>query len=108
MELPPHLAALKATQVIGRLVQQRIQRRHDLNGSTFTTSGPLRLARRLSLTATNVPSALEEILPKLTQQYLAHRFDLLGSDWVQVHYGMSAKGLEGYKYPPGPAVESDE
>jgi hypothetical protein len=107
MELPPHVAALKATKVIGRLVQQRVGRRRDLRGSTFADEGPLRIGCRLSLTAKDVPPVLAKTLPKLTQQYLEHRFDLLGSGWVQVRYGMSADGLEGHRYPAGPAVEAD-
>jgi hypothetical protein len=39
--------------------------------------------------------------------YLDHRFDLLGSGWVRLEYGMICAGLEGHRYPPGPAVVAD-
>ncbi|RLB06316.1 MAG: hypothetical protein DRG83_00550 [Deltaproteobacteria bacterium] len=34
------------------------------------------------------------------EEVLKHTFDLLGSGKVKVHYGLDAKGFEGYKYPP--------
>jgi len=34
------------------------------------------------------------------EEVLRHTFDLLGSGKVKVHYGLDAKGFEGYKYPP--------
>lgn len=34
----------------------------------------------------------------IAKHYIAHRFDLLGSGWVQVRYGMRCRGLEGNLY----------
>jgi len=34
----------------------------------------------------------------LLRMYLSHRFDLLGSGWVEVGYGTAAFGLEGHHY----------
>jgi len=31
-------------------------------------------------------------------EYVAHRFDLLGSGWIHVRQGMECQGLEGYRY----------
>lgn len=52
-------------------------------------------------------SAVAEWLPDVASEYRAHRFDLLGSGWVQVRYGMECRGLEGVKYPPKPAPPFD-
>lgn len=38
----------------------------------------------------------------VADKYLNHHFDLLGSGWVQVSYGMSCKGFLGKCYDPGP------
>lgn len=38
----------------------------------------------------------------VANKYLNHYFDLLGSDWVQVSYGMCSKGFLGTRYEPGP------
>ena len=43
----------------------------------------------------------------LTSNYLAHRFDLLGSGWVEVRHGMNCRGLEGFRYDDGAAVDAD-
>ncbi|PKN98523.1 MAG: hypothetical protein CVU42_11930, partial [Chloroflexi bacterium HGW-Chloroflexi-4] len=46
-------------------------------------------------------------LPDISSLYLNHYFDLLGSGWTKVYYGMNYAGLEGYKYPASdnPAVD---
>ncbi|QWE29001.1 heparinase II/III family protein [Polynucleobacter sp. AM-7D1] len=38
----------------------------------------------------------------VANKYLNHYFDLLGSDWVQVSYGMSCAGFLDVRYDPGP------
>lgn len=43
----------------------------------------------------------------LCENYFAHRFDLLGSGWVQVRYGMSCAGIETIRFPPHAAVSPD-
>jgi len=107
LELPPHVAAQKAVQLAGRLVEQRLRRRYDLRVSTFAADGAACLVPRIALSADDVPASLAAILPDLTKQYLDHRFDLLGSGWVQVRYGLSASGLEGHRFPPSPIVQAD-
>lgn len=42
-----------------------------------------------------------------SRYYLEHRFDLLGSGWVQVKHGMRCRGLEGYRYDMGNSVSPD-
>jgi len=49
----------------------------------------------------------QQWLGVVTQNYLDHRFDLLGSGWVQVKHGRGCRGLEGHKYPDGAPVEAD-
>jgi hypothetical protein len=39
-------------------------------------------------------------LEGVCEHYLAHRFDLLGSGWVQVAYGRRCQGLNGLVYSP--------
>jgi hypothetical protein len=43
----------------------------------------------------------------LSEMYLAHRFDLLGSGWVRVVHGMSCRGLEGHRFDMGMPVTPD-
>ena len=39
--------------------------------------------------------------------FRAHTFDLLGSGWCKVYYGMVAHGVEGNVYPTGDVVSAD-
>lgn len=43
----------------------------------------------------------------IAQRHLEHRFNLLGSGWVQVRYGMQCRGLAGYCYDMGRRVRVD-
>jgi hypothetical protein len=43
----------------------------------------------------------------LIQHYLAHRFDLLGSGWLQVKHGVFCGGMEGYRYEAGREIQVD-
>jgi hypothetical protein len=93
----------------GGIVSARRSRRRDQRESTFlpdeATPGSLR--PRFALPS---PSALEPHvsgLRRLSALYLAHRFNVLGSGWVEVRHGVACKGLEGWRYPPGPAVRAD-
>ena len=40
----------------------------------------------------------------LAKLFRAHKFDLLGSGWRKVYYGMTALGVEGNVYPSGEAI----
>lgn len=52
-------------------------------------------------------TAHQSRLAGLSSNYLAHRFDLLGSGWVQVRHGMNCRGLEGFCYEDDAAVNTD-
>ena len=52
------------------------------------------------------PSAA--LIRGLTEHFLEHRFDLLGSGWVRVEHGMTCAGVEGHQFPPAPRVPSDQ
>jgi hypothetical protein len=106
-ELPPHVVAEKAARLVGRLVMQRLRRRRDFLASTYASNCASRVVPRLAVKADDVPASLVEILPELCQHYLEHRFDLLGSGWVQVRYGLTAAGLEGNRFPPESGVYPD-
>jgi len=49
----------------------------------------------------------QKILEILAEHVCAHRFNLLGSGWVHVLHGTDCRGVEGYRYEPGPAVRPD-
>lgn len=50
----------------------------------------------------------KEFIRTLVNHYLLHRFDLLGSGWVQVKHGMNCRGLEGCHYQMSSSVKIDK
>lgn len=48
-----------------------------------------------------------ETVRAVSNHYLKHRFDLLGSGWLQVRHGMTCYGLEGHVYHRGAATMAD-
>lgn len=108
LSLPVHVAALRATQLGRRILRARWQRYRDLYRDTHGEMKPGMLARRIELQAADVPADLAVALPVLCKQYCANCFDLLGSGWIHVRYGLVASGIEGHHYPPGPEVCADD
>lgn len=52
---------------------------------------------------------LKNTLPDaVIDHYLSHRFDLLGSGWVKVHYGMQCRGLEQYRFDMSKPITQDK
>lgn len=49
----------------------------------------------------------EKTNPKVISNLLSHKFDLLGSGWVKLHYGMTCSGFEDYVYDPLPQPDID-
>jgi hypothetical protein len=43
----------------------------------------------------------------LVSNYMAHRFDILGSGWATPTHGMRARGVEGYRYEAGAMISAD-
>lgn len=108
MSLPPHQAAKKTVRLARELVRQRIRAAQERRVSTYNHVEDERLlARRIKLTAADVPGDLKQALPRVAERYLRHQFDLLGSGWVNVKYGADCRGLEQYRYPAGPPLRSD-
>ncbi|MHB1344383.1 MAG: heparinase II/III domain-containing protein [Thermoleophilia bacterium] len=89
---------------VSRVLESRRVRRADLTRSTYSDAPvPGELHRYFAAPAAPPEQAL---LVELCGQYLAHRFDLLGSGWVCVQYGMACTGVEGTRYE-APNVPAD-
>jgi hypothetical protein len=106
--LPPHRAAAAAARLAVRHARDLWQRRCDRLRATY--SPPLRGAPwcgRVALTAADIPPDLHEPLRLLGDDYLRHRFDLLGSGPIELRYGVACAGFAGCKYPPRPGIVAD-
>lgn len=99
-------------QKVRRRIEARLStpfaRRRDARRATYSLSPTESLP-----TAILPPLAPQAFLPwadtavPLAALYLEHRFDLLGSGWVQVKHGMTSQGLEDCGFPPEPTVAID-
>lgn len=95
---------------IARKAEFIYQRKRDMRLSTFAQAF---CSSHDKLGSFFRPIPLELLQPHtswisaVTEHYLAHRFDLFGSGWVQVRHGMKCRGVEGYKYDAGSTVKPD-
>ncbi|MBI1318948.1 MAG: heparinase [Candidatus Hydrogenedens sp.] len=107
-QLPLGVVLRRAAAMVGRRLAAAGRRAADLACGSFPASpapGPLgRLIGELPVAA--VTANRGWILP-LARLALDHRFDLLGSGWVEVVHGMACTGVEGHRYPAAPAVAAD-
>lgn len=81
-------------------------REKALRQTTFISGEAGALESLLSEPVFAAPLPKEDILA-LAELFCAHRFDLLGSGWQDVSYGVKAAGLEGIRYESegAPGVE---
>ncbi|MCF7811928.1 hypothetical protein K9N50_13190, partial [bacterium] len=108
MSLPPHIAAQKAVKKAYIYIADCCQRRVDLRRDTrFINYYPYKAYSYVSLEAAKLFAMSRKDVEYLSQMYLDHHFDLLGSGWTQVFHGIRCRGLEGYRYEMGGAVHAD-
>ena len=109
----PSVVARKAASKLRREVYKiRLprRRRYDQAHSTYVCDLPFSDA----VLHTYIPAIpIEQLLPYadqvagVTAHYLAHRFDVLGSGWLEVKHGMKCRGTEGYLYAMGAEIRTD-
>ena len=107
---PPHIAAAKAVGLLRRTLRSARDRRRDLTRATYADAGlqaDAKLLRYLDPLPEDALAASAEPRRLLARRHLAHRFDLLGSGWLEARYGVAAPGLEGHAYGPDPAPQTD-
>ena len=108
--LPPQTLAKVAVAMLRHRLASLRQRRQDANHSTYVDLLPFSPGEFYSYFRA-IPVDLlrlqSEKISALSDNYLAHRFDLLGSGWVQVKHGMLCRGLEGYRFEMGKSVRID-
>ena len=93
--------ALAFAGALARPFARAKARRH----TTFAAPPPGAAANLLD-SLPDLAARRDWILP-LAERYRAHQFNLLGSGWVRNAHGLAAAGIEGHRYPPGPAVAAD-
>ena len=111
LTLPPHILAKKIIDKARQIFLKNFNRLRDWNRTTYPEKlidGSL--YRYLSdINAARLQQPLpSELREELSFRYLQHRFNLLGSGWVQVKYGMHCKGLDGFHYAMSDEVAVDQ
>lgn len=94
---------------VSRLTRQRRVSWVDQRRPTYLPgqSGPRYLDHRIILPSGGPIDSQGESITRAAGNYIEHKFDLLGSGWVDVCHGMTCRGLEGHRYPSGPFVDPD-
>ncbi|HEV2149059.1 MAG TPA: heparinase II/III family protein [Longimicrobiaceae bacterium] len=108
--LPRRALVPRALRYVRRRIVTAVERRRDLGARTYLAADPAASGPLLTYFAAPDAEALlphGEQLAALAAHYLDHRFDLLGSGWVQVRRGTVCRGVAGHRYGPGPAVAPD-
>jgi hypothetical protein len=99
--LPPRRLVANAAAFAKQRALTVWQRRKDfLHGSHLPLERGLQWRNRVSIDAKEIAPDLHEPLRLLGDCHRRHRFDLLGSGWVEVRYGMTCPGFAGHAFPP--------
>jgi len=105
---PPHVTARKAWRLFRGRLEGRLARNIDLAKCTY---GRIPLHGNLFQHFQPVPLECLKphatIISDLTEHFLQHEFDLLGSGWIRIQYGMECAGVEGNRYGPYASIEVD-
>ncbi len=98
--LPGHMIAKQALFSIKRAIRGRYYQIRD--GCLSSQPVKIRPLKLCPLTfdweRLDCSRFADETVKNLTQMYMEHRFDLLGSGWIKNGFYNNAPGLEGYRY----------
>jgi hypothetical protein len=98
---PPHLLVGAATERLIARVRNRSLRKKDSLSCTYALDTPLpqlSLLRYLDYVHISVSDSERQQIFDVVRHFIEHRFDLLGSGWIQVKHGMKCNGMEGHVY----------
>lgn len=93
------------TERVKRRLHNKRQKSKDQRHATYLLETPGAPGRNyFSTLSAESLSAWETSFAALGENYLNHKFDILGSGWKQVRHGMACDGLAGERYDPAPAA----
>jgi hypothetical protein len=110
--LTPAAAAAKAGRYLGRHLTALVSDRFRAGLATFPSPdgipGLAPAPGGFSDLAPVLGNGERRRLESLADNYTRHRFDLLGSGWVEVRHGMRAAGFQGHSFPAGAAAADQD
>ncbi len=96
---PPYILVRKVLAKAGKKAADCRRKQRDLTNDTHINFDLPIISRSYVDVNTLDTSGIQlDVAVYLSQMYCEHRFDLLGSGWVQQRYDSSSLGLEGHKY----------
>lgn len=99
LSMPPHILLQKVSNKINRKIKEKCQKTKDLKyGTHINFDVPIIKNSYIYIKELDISSIDIKVAQYLSQMYCKHRFDLLGSGWVENSYDNVAFGVEGYKY----------
>ncbi|MBX6366436.1 MAG: hypothetical protein IRZ04_00565 [Rhodospirillales bacterium] len=108
LRLPPHVLARRAAGMVVRRLGARRQRRRDFAVPTYAAETPKSpIAPLLGRLPLETIRANRTWILSAAALWRRNWFDLLGSGWLHVRYGMTCPGIEGTAYEPGEPVIAD-
>ena len=108
--LPPKRIVQKGIRRIRGRIKEYFRKRWDFKGSTYVFPISYRIEKLYGYFSPPPLHCLQmkaKEIAGVTQHYLEHRFDLLGSGWIQVKHGIVCGGIEGYRYQMGMKILPD-
>jgi hypothetical protein len=106
--LPLRVIVHRGGQAVVRPLMNAVARRRDLANPTYAMAAPTGPLRSL---VDSVPMATirsnRTWIDATADLYRRHYFDLLGSGWVRVAYGMECAGIGETRFPQSPPVAPD-
>ena len=102
--LPPRWIIQKGIKRIRKRIKEYFRKSLDFKSSTYVFPIPYKIDKLHSYFSPPPLRCLQvkaEEIAGVTQHYLEHRFNLLGSGWIQVKHGMVCVGIEGIRYQMG-------
>lgn len=102
--LPPRVVLTRMTGKVFAAWRSREARKHDQHAPTYAQEADVprgELFRYVTMpTLTGTEELQEQGRAAAAEMYLTHRFDLLGSGWVEARHGTKCRGVGGHRYDP--------
>ncbi|MBT5491141.1 alginate lyase family protein [bacterium] len=97
LSIPPHIFIRKVYFVLIRKIKHLVKKRKDFIFSTYSQVSTNKILNKY-IVVKDIKLIKNENIDFISSMYLTHKFDLLGSGWVENSYDSIAYGLEKYKY----------
>lgn len=97
--LPLHIAIRMIYEQFARPIRHYTAKKRDVSASTYSNYETSELHSYFTIPSIEELQKHERHISMLSQLYCNHQFDLLGSGWTTVKYGMKCQGTDGITFP---------